>query len=417
MNKLLNTQTLICLLFLSNAVHGYPGGLQWYYGSPRHMGMGFTGAALWDGLSPAAYSPGTIALSRYSGVELGSSWLRPATSFLEAPPGIYLENSLIPVLTPLFLNSIIHLTPKEKNRGVAIGVSVNQPFGSSSVWPDTWKGKYLSQEFTLNTYFAHLSVAVRVNEGLGLAVGGSYGALTLLSRRALRDTDGQNLDVGSVALSGADILWGVFAGVAFRANERLSWSATLRSPMEVSITRGTADFSVPASLESLFPDQNFSTSFWLPPSLDLGCQFQPQSRLQLSATCSFVAWSIWDSLLFVLEEPVEALIQFPEKAHRNALSLRAGGEYAVGTHLFLRGGLYLENTPVPEDKLSPEFPDATAIGITTGLGWQPGERISLDVAYQFGSTGERTGLLSQANFGGTYESNLHAFSAGISYRW
>lgn len=283
-------------------------------------------------------------------------------------------------------------------------------------WPDSWKGQFIAQEFTINTYFAHLSTSIKVSDKLGIGFGGSYGALTLLSRRALEDTDGQDLRVGSATLSGIDLTWGLFAGFHYRFSETRSFSALLSSPMRVNILNGTAAFSVPASLENLFPSQSFSTTFWLPPRLDIGFSLQPKPRLTVNIAANIVGWQLMDSLTYELEEPVESLNQYPNTGFANTLSLRMGSEIFLNEQASLRGGIYLENSPVTSENLSPEFPDGTRIGLTSGLGYQIGN-MEIDAAYQFAFTGERTGIHTEAGFGGTYKSNVQSLSMGISYLW
>ncbi len=393
-----------------------PGGLQWYYFSPRQMAMGFTGIALNNDPATASMNPGGIVFSRMSGVQVGSSLIRPATTYLETAPGVYLDTTLIPDLTPLLMNAVIHTEPDQPSN-LSFGVAVNQPFGVSVTWPDLWKGKFISQEFSLNTYFVHLAMSVRLGDKVGLGVGGSYGGLTLLSRKAIRDTDGLNLDIGSVALSGSDLTWGIFTGIYVQVNEQLSLSACLRSPMRINIQQGLADFSVPASLEPAYPDQPFQTDFWLPPTLDLGLRFAPESRLAIYGAINLTAWQIMDSLLFTLEDPIPSLVQYPAFSHRQALSLRMGTEVSLTEFLSVRAGVYLENTPVPEEHLSPQIPDAASIGFTTGLGLRILGKLQMDLAYQFAFTGERSGILEVAKFGGTYESLEHGLSLGLSYLW
>lgn len=413
-----HAQLFLLLIFMScsQLLAGIPGGLQWYFFSPRQMGMGYTGIASWNDVSTASMNPGALVFSRYAGVQVGTSVLRPATTFLEAAPSVYLDTTMIPTQTPLFFNSVIHLTPDVEKRRISFGLAVNQPYGVSVTWPDQWKGKFISQEFSMNTYFLHFTTGIKLNEKVGLGIGGSYGAVNLLSRRALVDTDGISLDLGSATLTGTDLTWGLFVGAFVNMSETSTFSALLRSPMQVNISNGDAIFSVPTSLESQYPDQQFSTTFWLPPHLDLGMQFRPQPRLSINLALNISAWQIFDSLSYLLEIPVPSLTQYPETGFTNSMAVRIGGELSLTENLLLRGGSYLENTPVPNDKLSPEFPDASRIGYTAGLGYH-NRWIAIDLGYQFAFTGERSGILDQASFGGIYESNAHALSIGIGYLW
>lgn len=378
--------------------------------------MGYTGIASWNDVSTASMNPGAIVFSRQSGIQVGTSVLKPATTFLEAAPSVYLDTTLIPTQTPLFLNSVFHMNTDPETRRISFGLAVNQPYGVSITWPDQWKGKFISQEFSLNTYFLHLTTSIRLTDKIGIGIGGSYGAFNLLSRRALKDTDGISLDLGSATLTGTDLTWGIFFGVFVKMSETSTFSASLRSPMQINITNGSASFSVPVSLESQYPDQQFSAKFWLPPQLDMGLQLKARSRLTINLALNLTGWQLFDSLYYDLETPVPTLNQYPETGFRNSLAMRIGGELSLTENFALRGGSYLENTSVPNNRLSPEFPDASRIGFTVGLGYRY-RRIALDGGYQFAFTGERSGILETASFGGIYESNAHAISLSLGYLW
>ncbi len=394
-----------------------PGGLQWNYFGPRQMSMGFTGVAAWDNPSAAAFNPGSMCFHRKSSLQAGSTLIQTSTSFREASPSIYSDSTVTPLLSPVYFNAVIRLTPHREKRSLSLGLALNQPFGTSIAWPDNWKGKFISQEFALNTYFLHLSASFKLNSHLGFGVGGSFGAVNLLSRRALSDAGGFNLDFGSVALGGTDLTSGLFAGIFFQPKDQLSFSAVVRSPMKVDIENGLADFSVPASLENIYPDGSFQLSFWLPGRIDLGMRYQPEPRLTITAELNLAGWSILDSMKYVLEETIGEFPQYPEKRFQSSSSMRCGAEYAANERWSLRTGLYLENSPVPQELLSPEFPDATRLGLTTGLGCAIISRLHLDIAYQFAFSGERSAILEPARFGGTYESVIHGFCLGLTYQW
>lgn len=392
--------------------------LQWQYYGTRQMGMGFVGAALTDDAGAAAYNPAGMAFSRQSGLQVGSSAVRSRTYFAETFPSIYLDSTIAQTLTPLYLNTVLRFPARENPSTVALGLSLHQPFGSSVAWDDQWKGKFISQEFSLNTYFLQGSLSLRLQERLGIALGGSYGVLTLLSRRALRDTDGQNLELGSLAISGSDATWGLFVGIYAELNEQLSLGAVLRSPMPVQIENGTADFTVPESLQEIYEDQAVAVEFWLPPRLELGLCYEPEPRLLIGIDLNIAGWALLDSLRFDFaadpEPPVQA---YPEKNYRNSTAFRAGAEWAWSEQLHLRGGLFFENTFMPNEWVSPELPDASRIGLSAGLGWRLWQHLSLDLAYQFAFTGERSAVLTAARFGGTYVTRIQGLSAALSYNW
>lgn len=66
---------------------------------------------------------------------------------------------------------------------------------------------------------------------------------------------------------------------------------------------------------------------------------------------------------------------------KNTSTLRFGTHYALNKNLELRGGLAVEETPIPNRTQNPSIPDADKLALNTGLGYK-WEQFSFDLGYQ-----------------------------------
>jgi long-chain fatty acid transport protein len=66
---------------------------------------------------------------------------------------------------------------------------------------------------------------------------------------------------------------------------------------------------------------------------------------------------------------------------KNTSTLRFGSYYALNENLELRGGIAVEETPIPNRTQNPSVPDADKLTLNAGLGYK-WERFSFDLGYQ-----------------------------------
>jgi long-chain fatty acid transport protein len=71
--------------------------------------------------------------------------------------------------------------------------------------------------------------------------------------------------------------------------------------------------------------------------------------------------------------------QLPED-WKNTSTLRLGSYYALNENWELRGGMAVEQTPIPNKTLNPSIPDADKLTLNAGVGYK-WDQFSVDLAY------------------------------------
>lgn len=408
-----------CYLFLLvglmpfSALFAQSSGVELTLIGQRQAGMANASTAMpRDGATAWVNPAGMSFMDRQVYLQLGGSIYRPFTSFLASSPFLNFESMDTITLSPVYLYGIYR--PRGYPR-IALGLSINSPYGAASLWPDDWGGRLLSQEFRLTSLFFQPSFSYRFGQKTSVGVGLNYGLVSLLSKRAI-DLTGPMETRSSVAFTGQGLGLGINLSLFHQPNQRISLALTLRSPIRINIVDGLATFVVPSGLSTSFPDQSFSSSLTLPFKANFGLAYKPEDRLQVALDVRFSAWQSFDSLVFVLTEEVPGLRQFAHRAWENTLSFHGGMEYLINERLEVRAGLTYHNSPVPDNFMFPDLPDGDRIGVHGGTGVYLQRNLILNLAAGYNYSGERTNSLGQASFGGIYESIGYHYGIDLQFR-
>ena len=405
------------IVFFISPLYLWAGGLQINLQSQRQMGMGHTGTGLALDASSLFFNPGSMGFIRNGGVQFGSSIVLPATIFLEAPPSIYLQEMERFTTTPIYLYAAFKGKKDSKLNRFAFGIGLNNPFGGTAKWPEDWKGKFISQEFSFNTFFLQPTLSFNISPQVGIGAGMTLGFASLLSRKAISGTDGPNSTEGSAQFSGFSQVAGYNVGIYLKPNDILTLGISYRSRIGVNINDGLVQFNVPVSLEENYPDLSFTSNITLPHVLNIGIGYKAEERMTLALDFNFTGWNVYDSLNLVLSEKVDNLRNYPTRKYENTLSFRVGGEYVLNEFINLRAGGFYDNSPVADHYMTPEFPDANKLGVSAGIGISIKQKLAIDISYIYEFTGERTAFYDEGKFDGTYESASSIFGLGLGYRF
>ena len=298
-----------------------------------------------------------------------------------------------------------------------MGLAVYTPFGSRSEWPGDWKGQFLIREINLKTIFIQPTFSYRIDDKMGMGIGPIFatGGFGLRKGIPVQDTAGV---YGEGNLDGGASGFGYNVGFYFRFNNKFSVGLDLRSKVKVSVASGSANFSVPASLEEYFPSTSFSTTIVLPEVVTLGFGFRPDSSWRFALDVNRVGWSTYDSLRIDFAENTDKLADISSaRMYKDSYIFRIGAERKLKKGSFIRFGVYYDMSPVQDGYLTPETPDANKLGITSGASIKLGNKVVLDLSFLYIEAMERTDINIETQFGGTFKSRAFVPGFGLEFKW
>lgn len=412
MRKLL----LICLLAMAGPL-AFGNGYQVLLQGNKETAMGNAGAGLDPSASALFFNPGALGFLDHTEIQLGGNGIFGRTNFVEE--GGSAEYTARPVIATGYLYAVY---AKDSASRFRAGIGVYTPFGSLVKYDDpNWPGRYSVRELRLVSVAVQPTVAYRISKhfsvGLGLTI--TLGDVKF-ERRQIDPTFG---DVGDVLLEGrSDPAFGFNAGIYYHPHEDFSVGISYRSRVDAVVEGGDVSFS---NLSSTFQSSalvnplpsEFGAEIPLPSVFTIGLGAYPTHRLNVAMDFSVVGWSAYEELRFDFNDGTSSI---NSRRYTNSMVLHFGAEYKLSERIFLRGGFYYDDSPVRSGYMTPETPDANALGYTGGLGIKLSDHFNLDLTFLFLDKQRRSNTVPEDDFtggiNGTFKTNVLIPGFGISWR-
>lgn len=277
---------------------------------------------------------------------------------------------------------------------VAVGLGVYSPYGLGVRWKDfaaddvSWWGRSAVQEVSITAMYFNPSVAVKLHDMVYLGAGFVVVQAAATLQRALTSSSDPADDV-NMRLSGDDLGFGGNAGLLVKAvPERIHVGIAYRSGVglglegDAAFTNGGSADNIPSSIRPSLLDGKVRVDLALPHTFSFGVATFPLEGLFVGIALDFVTWSIYDTLAVEFpDNPSQSTTQ--RKDWHNTFTVRLGAEYEIlEKNLPVRLGLIYDESPVPDDTVGPDLPDADRYGIAFGVGYT-WRGLRADVGYEF----------------------------------
>lgn len=401
------------LLLLTLPAWGISQGFQVNLEGQKQIGMGHTGTGtLLDGAS-VFFNPGAVAMLPENYIQGGISPLLFKSDF--NPSGTSTQYQTADKIAPPF--TFYGVWGPKASRW-KLGLGIYTPFGGLTDWGNNWQGKYVLESLDLKAIYFQPTLSIKVTKFLSIGGGFVYnrGSVNLTRAIPLSSADAQD---GQARLKGSGDGYGWNAGIYIKAGSKLSIGITHHSKVNTTIHNGDAIFTVPASVQSSFPQPNsFTASIPLPATNSIGIGFYPTPKWIIALDANFVGWSVYKVLAFDYKTNTSALQDtYSPRNYKDAFNLRAGAQYKPIQKLALRiGGGYVA-TSVRDGYVTPEAPDANRIYFTGGLGYQLQKHFDLDISFMYEDIQSRTQTNIESQLSGTFKTNVYIPGISIAYHW
>lgn len=405
---------ICCLITATVFKQAIAGGFQVNLQGARQNGMAQCGTALSLDASAVFFNPSALNfLDSGLQVNFGVNFVFARVDFLSEDRS-YSARNLPKTGTPLFFY-VAHRLKKIPN--LSVGLSVNNPFGASIKYEDEWAGKFIINEISLKTFSYQPTLSYKIGKKLSIGAGLNIYTGDLYIRRNIPTTDSTGMS-GQAQLTGRGSGFGFNAGITFKPNQQWQIGLNFRSNALLKLNRGVAQFNVPASLTDSFPETSFNSQIRLPFVLSTGISYRPTTKLLLTADVNYTAWSSYDTLKFDYAFNSAPLKDTKlTKAYKNVFCYRVGAEYIISPKVLVRVGFYHDRSPVSEQLLTPDSPDANRNGITGGISFFPVTKTGIDFSMIYTFANERFGGHPENGFYGTYKSSAVIPTLGIHMKF
>jgi long-chain fatty acid transport protein len=315
---------------------------------------------------------------------------------------------------------------------IRFGLGVTSPFGLTTNWedPDDWSGRFINTKAALRTVDLNPTLGFRVGENLGIGVGAvaRFSDVELNRRLAVQNPFTQRaVEAGAVHLeSDVDEGFGWNVGLLHKWNNSFQWGVSYRSKVEVDYAgegritqRSTGNAQLDAVLRTRIPfdqDLPIETGIEFPDMASLGLLFAVTPNVWVETDVNWTGWSSFDEVVIQGTNPASAAVFNPttstlpqhwEDVYNYRLGVRWGS-----VERQWRFGYVFDETPQPEEAVSPLLPDADRNGFTVGYG-RRGARFATDVALMYLPFDERETATNHDGFQGTY--NTTAWLVGLTF--
>lgn len=423
---------LAALVALSaGAVYG--AGFSIFEQGSKAMGMAGAFTAQADDPSLLFHNAGGLAFVEERAFSAGVTWIHGLEAELEgANPfpgeGYTAEQKALSEFPPhLYYVQPINNTWK-------FGLGINSPFGLVTEWenPNQFAGRFISTKAALQAVDINPTIGWQITPNFGLGIGAIGRISSVELNRSVPQINPFTqtvVDVARLKLEG-DFSegYGFNVGLLHKVNPSFSWGLSYRSKIEIDyegdaritqVPTGSAQFD--AILRSRLPfdrDLPVETSIEFPDEASLGLAFGLTPNLLIETDFNYTGWSSFDELPINFTGGAGNSLpsQLIPQRWDDAYNYRAGLRWNASPTSQWRIGYVFDETPQPEEAVSPLLPDADRNGFTLGYGHTGA--IGFDLAVMYLDFKERTRSRSfeeEAIFFGTYNTQAILVGATLNF--
>ena len=393
----------------------------------RALGLGGAYVAQSDDATAVFHNAAGIGFLKGRQLSLGASLIYRSTDFEGASPfpgDAFRETSAHGLGLPPAFDYAQRLTPK-----LVAGIGLHVPFELRSGWANretSYSGRFLVKSAgirstSLNPTLAY-QLADRLAVGAGLDVRLTHfdfeHNVPLINPFTQRVQDVAALDVRG----GRHLSLGYNVGVLAKPAEGLAIGVAYRSGVRAELTgdaelsrlpTGSPQFDALVARRYSQDVVAASTSLALPALVSVGAQYGWRDWL-VSAQLDLQRWSSFEALPLQLDGPPE-LSRTQRLEFANSQVYRVGVERRLTDALTLRGGYFLDRTPVPTETLGPLFPEATRHCASVGASWRRG-RMRIEAANAMGFSKRRSSEgRNRDGYDGSYAGFSDTFSVSLGW--
>lgn len=310
------------------------------------------------------------------------------------------------------------------------GFGIETPFGLTTEWdnPNQFAGRFLSTKAALRAFDLNPTLAWQFGN-LGIGIGGIARVSDVELNRnapAINPFTQQVVDVAKLNLQ-ADFSegYGFNVGILHKLNPSFSWGLSYRSKIKVEysgdarlsqVLTGNAQFDgIIATRLPFNRDLPVETEIEFPDMASLGLAFAITPNLLIETDANWTGWSSFDEV--VIDFTGGATNSLPDvtlpQGWDDAYNYRVGLRWQANPTSQWRFGYVFDETPQPEEAVSPLLPDADRNGFTLGYGHTGNWSCDVAVMYlPFDERSRNRSFPGEGAFFGTY--NTDAVLVGLT---
>ncbi len=313
------------------------------------------------GADATYYNPANMVFENTHAIEVDMSYIGLSGIDYKATGADTISSESESFIVPSFH----YVSPSFGN--ATFGFSLIVPGGLSKRWEDQ-PGKKYAKEFTLQVVELNPTVGYRINDKLAVGAGirAVHSSGIVKSQfTASRDMEGESWDFGyNFALT-------------YKPTKELTLATTYRSNVDLSEV-GTAKLYFPDNADYSGPHNKYDASVTvpLPAALNLAIAYTFETKTTVEFVYERTFWSTYETLDFNYNKSIGALTPtFDDPIAKNwddtnAFRLGVTQEYDTWTAM---AGFAIDASPIPEETLNFELPDANAMLISLGGRYQVNE--------------------------------------------
>ena len=268
-----------------------------------------------------------------------------------------------------------------------VGIGSYAPFGLATGYKETSFTRFAAIRSELKTLYVTPAVAWKPNSFLSVGGGISFvHSSALLSQALFLGAIG--VGEGKLKIEDSDNAFGYNFGVLVKPHEQIKVGVTYRSRVDLAFNSADVRFRdalVTGGASVKVGGRAIHVP--IPPVINAGIQWQISPEWTAELDYKFTRWSEFENLRVRFTSPLPALggavpisaLLIPQD-WRDASSVRFGASYKLNQNVELRGGISLDESPIPSKSLSPAIPGANLLGLQGGVGYA-WRNLAIDFGY------------------------------------
>ena len=275
------------------------------------------------------------------------------------------------------------------NSDFTLGIGTYAPFGLATEYDRDAFTRFAAINTELKTIYVTPALSWNPSNYFSLGAGLSFvHASGVFSRALCLDpisgcTQPLGLE-GTVRVTDTANAFAYNLGLLVKPTDNLKFGFSYRSRVDLRFDNADAKFGGTFSTSTVKADVS---PLPLPPVINAGLFWQIMSAWGAELVYEYTRWSEFKNftaafspipIFLPLGAPIPGF-QLPQE-WKNTSTLRLGSYYTLNENWELRGGMAIEQTPVPSKTLNPAIPDADKLTLNAGIGYK-WEKFSVDLGY------------------------------------